>query len=248
MPAFAASSPLALPAIHPLLWRGSQLARADQPCVETGHPELSRNLPGGGWPLGQLIELLLPHSGIGELRLLLPALRRLPPKRSIVLLRPPHVPCQQAWLAQGFPVRQLLWVSPRETTNALWAAEQILKHGSCGALLYWAEHSSATALRRLHLAAQGGETAFFMFRPAAAAQASSPASLRLLLQPAGDRLCLRILKRRGPCQETPLVLPLAPAPSAPGDAVPSSEPHHAVVDSRLPDATQPRRTEPALVG
>jgi protein ImuA len=31
-------------------------------------------LPGGGWPQGVVTELLLPHPGVGELRLLAPAL------------------------------------------------------------------------------------------------------------------------------------------------------------------------------
>jgi protein ImuA len=42
--------------------------------VDTGYASLSAELPSGGWPLGALIELLPAHSGIGELRLLQPAL------------------------------------------------------------------------------------------------------------------------------------------------------------------------------
>jgi len=248
MPASGTSSVTAHAAIHPLLWRGSQLARAGRPGLDTGHAGLSRHLPGGGWPLGSLTELLLARPGLGEVRLLLPALRRLPARRSIVLLHPPHLPCAQAWLAHRFPASQLLWVAPPQAADALWAAERILQHGSCGALLYWADRPHATALRRLHLAAQGSDTAFFMFRHADAARSSSPSPLRLLLQPAGDHLSVTILKRRGPRHDTPLLLPLAATSPVPASGIPSSEPRHAFVDQRLSDAAQPRRPEPALAG
>ncbi len=52
-------------AIHPSLWRASQLARSSVRGVDTGHPELTAELPGGGWPAGALVELLAPQPGIG---------------------------------------------------------------------------------------------------------------------------------------------------------------------------------------
>ncbi|MDX3905249.1 MAG: translesion DNA synthesis-associated protein ImuA [Pigmentiphaga sp.] len=250
MPAQETLSSSAPAPIHPLLWRGSQLAHASRPCLDTGYPELSRSLPGGGWPLGSLTELLLPQPGIGEVRLLLPALRQVPAGRSIVLLHPPHVPCAQAWMAYRIPIGQLLWIAPGREGDALWAAEQILKHGSCGALLCWSSHPHAAALRRLHLAAQSGDTAFFMFRPIQAARASSPAPLRLQLEAAGGHLRIEVLKRRGPRPDAPLLLPLAAfSPAGKTGRVPlSSEPRHAFVDRHLSDPAQPRRPEPALAG
>jgi len=55
--------------LHPSLWLASQLARAGTRCVDTGHPVLSKQLPGGGWPTGTLVDLLLQQPGIGEMRL-----------------------------------------------------------------------------------------------------------------------------------------------------------------------------------
>jgi protein ImuA len=52
--------------IHPAIWRASQLARGDGRSIATGYASLSAELPGGGWPLGALIELLPQHSGIGS--------------------------------------------------------------------------------------------------------------------------------------------------------------------------------------
>ena len=75
---------------NPLVWRGDQLARADD-AVCSGFPELDRELPGGGWPKRALTELLHDAQGIGELRLLLPALGRLARSgETIVLVAPPQ--------------------------------------------------------------------------------------------------------------------------------------------------------------
>jgi protein ImuA len=110
--------------LHPSLWRASQLAHANTRCVDTGHPALSRQLPGGGWPTGTLIDLLLQQPGIGEMRLLRPVLAAAAARR-IVLLLPPHPP--QALAALGVPPSQLIWLRARRGADALWAAEQVLR-------------------------------------------------------------------------------------------------------------------------
>jgi len=55
--------------IHPSLWLASQLARGNACTVPTGYPSLDKELPGGGWPISCLTELLQRQPGIGELRL-----------------------------------------------------------------------------------------------------------------------------------------------------------------------------------
>ncbi len=60
--------------IHPFIWRASQLARGRGRVLETGYPELSKELPRGGWPLAALVDLLVQQAGVGELRLLRRAL------------------------------------------------------------------------------------------------------------------------------------------------------------------------------
>ena len=67
--------PVHAEAIHPSLWRASQLARARGRTVDTGYPVLSAELPGSGWPVGALIDLLVQQAGVGEMRLLRPAFR-----------------------------------------------------------------------------------------------------------------------------------------------------------------------------
>jgi protein ImuA len=194
--------------LHPSLWRASQLARAGTRCIDTGHPALSAQLPGGGWPTGSLVDLLLQQPGIGEMRLLRPALAAVA-KRRIVLLQPPHPPQALALAALGVAPSQLIWLRAGRTADALWAAEQVLRSGSCGALLCWQTQVRADSLRRLHLAAQCGETLFFMLRPLAAAQDASPAPLRLALRPQAGGIEIDFVKRRGPQRDAPLFLPLS---------------------------------------
>jgi protein ImuA len=201
------SSSVAPEALHPSLWRASQLARGHTRCVDTGHAALSAQLPGGGWPVGTLIDLLLQQPGIGEMRLLRPALASVAGRR-IVLLQPPHPPQALALAALGVAPSQVIWLRTSRTADALWAAEQVLRSGSCGALLCWQSHVRSESLRRLHLAAQGGETLFFMMRPLAASQDASPAPLRLALRPVQGGVDIDFVKRRGPQRDAPLFLPL----------------------------------------
>ncbi|MFL9925250.1 translesion DNA synthesis-associated protein ImuA [Herbaspirillum lusitanum] len=210
--------------IHPALWMASQLARGRAQGVETGFDALSAELPERGWPPGMLIELLLPQAGIGELRLLRPALGGLPcagasrpgarpnPGR-IALLQAPHRINAPGWARLGIAPSRLLQLHADKASDAWWAAEQVLRADSCRALLLWQTQIRSDALRRLHLAAQSGSTLFFMLRPLTCERDASPAPLRLALRPAADGIEVRFLKRRGPQRDTPLFIPLSPSPN-----------------------------------
>lgn len=174
------------------VWRGQAIApaAASQP---TGHAELDAVLPGGGWPEAALSEILLRAAGIGELRLVWPTLARLTQAgERVVLVGAPHVPYPQAWLAAGIDLRQLSVVHATGR-DALWAAEQCLRSGSCGAVLCWPKQADDRALRRLQIAAETGQTLAFAYRPLSEAVNASPAALRLSL----DARELRVLKCRG---------------------------------------------------
>jgi len=200
----AASNPEAL---HPSLWRASQLAHAHTRCIDTGHPALSNQLPGGGWPTGAAVDLLVQQPGIGEMRLLAPALKKVAERR-IVLLQPPHAPQTIALAALGLPPSAVVWLRAERTADMLWAAEQVLRSGSCGALLFWQKDMRPESMRRLHLAAQSGETLFFMMRPLVAALDASPAPLRLSVKPAPGGINIGFVKRRGPQSDDALFLPI----------------------------------------
>lgn len=197
------------------VWRADQMGSYQAAVLPTGHPLLDKELPNGGWPSAALIELLVQQAGIGEMRLLRPALRVVTRKRRIALVQPPHLPQVAAWTSWGLPAERLLWVKTSRSADALWTAEQILRNGSCGALLFWQQQVRAESLRRLHLAAQGSEILFWMVRPLACVQDASPSPLRLALRPAAGGIEIGIVKRRGPQRDEPLVLQLEDTPSAP---------------------------------
>lgn len=189
------------------LWRGDTLLAAALPGVPTGFAELDALLPGGGWPVGAISEILLEREGVGELRLAMPALRRLSRgDRLIAFVAPPHVPYAPALAAQGLELSKLIVVQPQSANEALWAAEQCLRSGACGALLAWPDTSDDRALRRLQLAAEAGKTWGLLYRAARFVAQPSPALLRMLLQSTEDALVLRILKRRGGTVTAPLHL------------------------------------------
>src|SRR5215813_13962463 len=159
----------------------------------------------GGRPVGALIELLPQHSGIGKLRLLQPALASLG-KRPVGLIEPPHPLYGPGLGSIGLQLGSIVRINAPKMADKLWAAEQILRTGSFGALLLWLQQIPQASLRRLHLAAQSSETLFVVFRPEWAATQASPATLRLGLRPADEGLEIDILKRRGPVAAKPLTV------------------------------------------
>jgi protein ImuA len=228
------SSTVAPEVLHPALWRASQLARATTRCVDTGHAALSARLPGGGWPTGTLTELLLQQPGIGEMRLLGPALASVAGRR-VVMLEPPHPPQAIALAALGLAPEHVIWLRSSRTADTLWAAEQVLRSGACGALLLWQAQVRQESLRRLHLAAQHGETLCFLLRPLAAAQDASAAPLRLSLRPAAGGLDVGFVKRRGPSTDQTLFLPM-PLASVSRAVLRRQEPAHRPAPTSVPVA------------
>lgn len=228
------------------IWRASQLGSYRAAALPTGHALLDGQLPGAGWPRSCLIELLVQQPGSGEMQLLRPALATIAGEscqdggRPIVLLQPPHLPQIAAWRSWGVAAERILWLKASSSADALWSAEQVLKNGSCGALLFWQNHLRTESLRRLHLAAQQADTLFWLLRPIHAAHDASPAPLRLSLRPAPAGVYVEIVKRRGPAAAMPFVLPLDGLPSA--SRQPSAQPQpvfpfssrHAPVDRPVP--------------
>ncbi|EIN00417.1 hypothetical protein WQE_15341 [Paraburkholderia hospita] len=197
--------------IHPSLWRASQLARARSRVVDTGFPALSRELPGGGWPLASLVDVLVQQAGVGELRLLNPALSSGRPG-AIIFVNAPHQPDGLGLHYIGMPLERIVLVKAATSADALWSVEQALRAGTCSAVICWASHVKGSSLRRLHLAAQSAESLFFMVRPLATAQDSSPAVLRVALRPTAEGLTVDIVKRRGPAMAEAVAVELQPTP------------------------------------
>jgi len=197
------------------VWRGTELARHTQATLPSGHAALDAELPGGGWPLGQLSEILQAQSGLFEWRLLLPALQQAVQRGPLVLVGAPHLPNLPVLASLGLAPDRLLRIEARTPAERLWAAEQALRCKELGALLAWLPQVRSEQLRRLQLAAHNAQAAqalVFALRPLDAQHESSPAPLRLAVQAgAGLQLAVQILKRRGPLLAQPLAL-AAPLP------------------------------------
>lgn len=183
---------------YPGIWRGDRRAQTAADAVPTGFTALDELLPGGGWPRGALTELLIRRQGIGELRLLTPALARLSEADGwLAWVAPPYVPYAAALAAAGVDLKRLLVAKPATPEDAWWTAEQALRSGACGALLAWLRAADERRMRRLQLAAETGHAWGVLFRHARAVGERSPAALRLLLEPAAEGLAVHVLKRRG---------------------------------------------------
>jgi cell division inhibitor SulA len=168
----------------------------DDANASTGIAALDAHLPWGGFARGNLTEILIEHDGIGELRLLLPALCAIARRQPLAWVTTPYLPYAPALAAAGLPLEQLWWVrAPRE--RALWAAEQCLRAGCLGAVLVWADSGDDRALRRLQMAAETGAAYAFLLRPARHAGNASPAALRLHLRARAGHSEVQVLKCRG---------------------------------------------------
>lgn len=201
------SLPIVDPAGLRHVWRVADLA-CEQPGIPTGHPELEAALPGGGWPVGSLIEVLQQRPAQHVWQLLLPGLA-LALENSVgpvILVGAPYQPFGPSLKAQGLAAERLLCILADKPSARLWAAEQALRCAEVTAVMAWLPQASPEQLRRLHMAAQQQSRLLFVFRGWNARHQASPAPLRLLVE-GGDSLALHILKRRGPPLLAPLQLP-----------------------------------------
>jgi hypothetical protein len=165
----------------------------------TGLPDLDAALPGGGWQSGTIVELMPTHTGIGELRVLMPALASVTSaERHIALIAPPYVPYAPAFLQQGVRLERTWIVHAQRAEDVLWTFEQTLRCRSFGAVLAWPATVRDRDIRKVQLAAEAGRSIGFLYRPPSAARESSPAALRLRLQADGEgQLAIDIIKCRG---------------------------------------------------
>ncbi|MEX1032029.1 MAG: translesion DNA synthesis-associated protein ImuA [Cellvibrionaceae bacterium] len=184
----------------PNVWQASRTRRLKS-VLSTGYNALNGQLHDGGWPDSATTELLTPHIGMGELRLLIPGLRRAQSQRPwLVFIDPPYLPYAAALAQQAINPEGILVITPRSEKDLLWSAEQTLQSGCCGAVLTWANAVNLTThqLRRLQLAAHRGQCWHTLFRHPQVHRQPSPSALRIQLScTARGLLQLQILKQRG---------------------------------------------------
>lgn len=181
--------------LGPGLWRAHEQAQIR--AEPTGFAVLDRVLPGGGWPLGGVSEILHAQPGVGELSLALPLLARLTQaRRNIALVAPPCPPHAPRLVAAGVQPARITVVEATDAVDALWCSELLLRAGA-GAVLLWATDCRAQSLRRLQLAAESSDACLLLYRPEAHAIESTPSALRLRVSRQSGAPCVEVLKCRG---------------------------------------------------
>ncbi len=184
------------------LWRGTRTTKTRRAAtLDTGFTALNQQLHGQGWPTDSITELGLAEAGLGELRLLMPALRALQqrdPQQNIIWIAPPFLPFAPALEKAQINVNKLTILQLNNIADILWSAEQSLLADCCAAVFCWTGNYnlSTRELRRLQLAAEKTNTWHVLFRHSDCLKQSSAAGLRVHLQSDSfSRLKLHILKQ-----------------------------------------------------
>lgn len=179
------------------LWRGRVQAVLPQGACSTGFAPLDAALLHKGWPLGCLIEICQESAAAVDWYLCAHGLKGV--KGGIALLNPPNVPFAQGLIQLGIDLERLVIVRTDNQADFVQSFVELSSRDVCGALMAWQPQQalSYAQVRKCLLATAQSAGLSFLFRPAIAGFASSPASLRLQLSLKAAHVQVRILKQRG---------------------------------------------------
>ncbi len=201
----------------PFLWKGNCLSPNSVPGVSTGFSQLDAVLVGKGWPVGAVTEFLPEAMGIGELQLLLPAIRDATQQRQrVLIINAPYQPYAPALARADINLDYLFVVSPLSQEDALWAAEKALYGGICKILLLWPDGFGNRpvdneTIRRLQVAAQTHGSTTILYRHSSKPSAgrvnqSNWAALRLKLSRTDKGFRIDVLKAAGSYSKPSILL------------------------------------------
>ncbi|WCN09392.1 translesion DNA synthesis-associated protein ImuA [Marinomonas mediterranea] len=167
-------------------------------CSSTGFKQLDALLGSKGWPSGDVMEILTPQPGIGELSLLTPWLKQASKSKKVAFINPPFIPNAKLLELRGVASRQLWLINAPNQKDTLWAQYQCLKSGLCCAVLMWSPiKADTTSTRKLQLAAKDSNTLGVSFRSEKAINQSTLFPYRIHMKPNENGVDIRFLKRRG---------------------------------------------------
>lgn len=209
---------------NPILWRGCDLAGQGDHGRRTGFAELDAILPGQGWPQNGLMEIISPAWGSGELQLLIPLMRQVVAQGQWILwLSPPYRLYAPALRQAGIdPAQSLLVDLDTSCKDALWTMEKALQNRHCGLVLAWQNWLPGRVLRRLQLAAVGGDTLGVLFKHQDSRHSPSPLRLQVKPLPSADPQAplseVTVIKARGNFRARSAQLQLSSATRTPRQA------------------------------
>lgn len=152
---------------------------------EPRRPATARPRTGEPLPLGTLTEVFCQRGGLGQLRLLVPALAQLSHQHHkwITFIAPPCLPNAGALARAGVDTTKIQVVHTRSVTDYWATLEEVLSGGHSSAVLAWPPSGEFDDEKRgqLKRAASRGETVAFMFRQLGVARQESTA------EPVNDR-------------------------------------------------------------
>lgn len=205
-----------------LIWNASRSERQQPKSIASSYPEFDQRLD--GWPESGLVELQIPTVGIGEVRLILPALQQLAQQEAT------HTKLQ-VWLTEqmqlmpqaldaAFAMNTVV-IEHLDYKQILWALETLLSSGVCSAVVCWLPYLKPAQAKRLQVLAKDSNTLVFCLRDLGAnlgqgASANSgmydsalAISLRIRLSATDSGLNVDVLKRQNALPISPFELRLS---------------------------------------
>ena len=135
-------------------------ARSERPASLASRIPALDELTEGGFPVNALTELFIPHAGIGEIRMLLPALASLKHVTWVLPCDSEAAPYAPALADAGLDLDRQLFSIPSTPEEAFWCAEQAAASGETSAVVVWlnplVHGKDGAALARLDMAAHDG--------------------------------------------------------------------------------------------
>jgi cell division inhibitor SulA len=165
--------------------------------TSSGCSVLDEMLPGGGWPKGGVVELVIPDDYADAIGLVMPALRRLSQQgRWITLVTPPLPSRTVVFTDREINANHVLQVNPHPGRSGLWTVESLLRSGDCSAVLAWPGCDTELMDIRLQRAAETGKTLCLLFRYESVATHPSGVDIRLKVEISeGERVVYRVNSR-----------------------------------------------------
>lgn len=161
----------------PITFRRSRVRRIPQnrinipvigQTVTTGIAEVDCSLPGNGWPLASLTQLVIDQVGESDINLLKPTLQRVLrySHRRVALISPPRLTLATHIDSLGLTdsdSNNKIWTDPSDDKQAAFnTALDALRSGAFGVVILWLEGLSGLQKRQLDRAADEGHCLAFL--------------------------------------------------------------------------------------